>query len=69
MRPPGIVVFNPLLHAASEMLERAELFEPHALFFQASEETFDHSVLLGRIRGDELLAESIGVSVQAKVSC
>lgn len=59
MRSLLVVVADPGGNGLLGLVEGLEVVEPGALFLQAAEETLDHAVLLGRVRGDELLAQLV----------
>jgi hypothetical protein len=58
MRTPEVIKADPVGNRATSMLERLESVSMHALFFQCSDDPFDHSVLLRAMRLDELLLQS-----------
>jgi len=59
MRPLVVVPLHPRLNDASRRLKGLERVLPDTLLFQAPKKPFDHSILLRRIRRDELLLPAI----------
>jgi|SRR6516225_4908342 len=56
MGPFGIIPVNPLSNGSTGFDEAGEIMLPDAFLLEATKETFDDAVLLGRVGGDELLA-------------
>jgi hypothetical protein len=54
-----VVPADPRTQLASGVLEADEAVLSDAFLLQAAEEALDHPVLLGRVRCDELLHESV----------
>ena len=59
MRPPGVVKANPIADDAGGVLQRLEPMSMNALLLEGSDQPLDHSVLLGTVRRDEFLAQSV----------
>lgn len=59
MRPSGVIPFDPLSDRALCLGEAAEQVLPHALLLKAAKEPLDDPILLGCVRCDELLAQSV----------
>jgi hypothetical protein len=63
-----VVPTDPSPDRSPSLTEAREVVLPDALFLQAPEEPFDHSVLLGRVGRDELLLQSVVSAGLAKPS-
>ena len=59
MRTPGVVPFDPASNGGTGFGEACEIMLPYTLFFEAAEKAFDETVLLGCIRRNEFLAQTI----------
>lgn len=59
MRALGVVVPDPLRDHTLCMTERFKEVLPDALLLEASDEALDQTILLGRVRRDELLPQTI----------
>src|SRR5688572_231091 len=62
MRALFVVPPHPIPNDPPRLLKRLERVLPDTLFFQTPKKPFDHSVLLRRIRRDELLPQAIVVA-------
>ena len=63
-----VVEADPATDRAAGLLEGLERVLPDALFFQASEEAFDHPILLGGVGRDDLLGEAVIATGRAEAS-
>ena len=61
MRPQIIVEGNPVTQHSAGMLNGFKAVTMHALFFDGSDQSFDHAVLLWAMRGNELLLEPVAL--------
>ena len=59
MGPRGVVPRNRPREPALGICETCEAVLPDVLLLQDAEKPFDHPVLRGRVRGDELLFQAI----------
>ncbi len=59
MGPSGVVKTDPLSDDTHGVFLGFEAMTMHALFFQRSDNAFDHAVLLWAVRRDELLAKTV----------
>ena len=59
MRPFGVVPFDPASNGGTGFAEAGEVMLPDTLFFEAAKKAFDETVLLGCIRRNEFLAQTI----------
>src|SRR6516164_6058348 len=66
MRPELVVPVNPVGHCGPRLGEACEVVLPGALFLEAPEEALNDSVLLGSVRSDELLGETVVFARGAK---
>jgi hypothetical protein len=59
MRPQVIVKGNPVTQNSAGMLDSFKAITMHALSLDGLDQSFDHPVLLGAMRGNELLLQPI----------
>ncbi len=59
MRPPGVVKADPFSDDTRGVLLGFKAMTMYALLFQRSDHALDHAVLLGAVRRNELLPETI----------
>ena len=55
----GVVPFDPASNGGTGFGEAGEIMLPYTLFFEAAEKAFDETVLLGCIRRNEFLTQTI----------
>src|ERR1700728_1339273 len=66
MRAPGVVPFDPLSDGIASFGETAEVIQPDAFLFEATEETFEEAIFFGGIGRNELLAQPVIAAGGAK---
>jgi len=59
MRTSVVIVLDPWTDDANDLVERREAVLPDAFAFEGLVIRFDHAVLLGRMRVNELLFEAV----------
>ena len=59
MRTAGVIELDPVADGAGRVLDALEAVAVNALLLQRPDHTLDHAVLLGAMRGDELLSQAV----------
>ena len=66
VRTAGVVPLNPLSNGAPSFGEAAKVMQPDTLLFKTTKEALDETILLRRIRRNELLAQPVIAASGAK---
>ena len=62
MRPAGVVELDPVSDGPRGVLEALEAVAMNALLLQRPDDTFDNAVLLGTVRSDEFLLQTVAAN-------